>query len=160
MHRPTQLQDVPGVIQLAEATGLFPPEGLASLRGMLDEHFASPERGDGSFWVTDHDTADGVAGIAYCEPERMTDRTWNIQFIAIQPGCQRKGRGAALLAHVLDTLRQRQARIVLVDTSGQPSFDYVRSFYRSAGFTEEARIREFYQAGDDKVTFWKSLTSA
>lgn len=148
------------VIALAEATGLFPPEGLALLRGMLDEHLASPRRDDEAFWVTDHDAADGVVGVAYCEPERMTDRTWNIQFIAVHPARQRRGRGAALLAHVLDTLRQRQARVVLVDTSAQPSFDYVRSFYRGAGFSEEARIRDFYQAGEDKVTFWQSLASA
>lgn len=156
IYRPTQPQDVPGVIALAEATGLFPPEGLASLRAMLDAHFASHAHGNGAFWVSACD-GEEVVGVAYCEPERMTDRTWNIQFIAVHPSTQRTGRGSALLAHVLSLLRERAARVVLVDTSGQPSFEYVRSFYRKAGFVEEARIRDFYQAGDDKVTFWRAL---
>lgn len=146
------------VLALAQATGLFPPEGLASLQRMLEDHFSAESGDDAAFWVTEQDSTAGVVGIAYCEPERMTDRTWNIQFIAIHPTLQRKGRGAGLLSYVLSELERRQARVVLVDTSGKPSFDYVRLFYRSAGFSEEARVRDFYQAGDDKVTFWRRLT--
>ena len=155
MYRATRPGDLPDVIALAEATGLFPPEGLAALRAMLEQHLAGPVEADGAFWVTDDEG--GPVGVAYCEPERMTDRTWNLQFIAVHPTRQRAGRGAGLLRHVIHVLRERRGRILLVDTSGQPGFDHVRSFYRKAGFREEARVRDFYQAGDDKVTFWKAL---
>ena len=32
-----------------------------------------------------------------------------------------------------------------------------RHFYSTIGYVEEARVREFYGPGDDKVIFWKSL---
>jgi ribosomal protein S18 acetylase RimI-like enzyme len=41
-------------------------------------------------------------------------------------------------------LRQAGHRILLVDTSGTPEFERTREFYRSNGFEEQARIREFY----------------
>ncbi len=37
-------------------------------------------------------------------------------------------------------------------------FGYVRKFYADNGFQAEARIREFYAPGVDKVVFRKSLT--
>jgi N-acetylglutamate synthase-like GNAT family acetyltransferase len=48
------------------------------------------------FWVTDDEN--GAVGVAYCEPERMTDRTWNLQLIAIHPDRQGQGRGTQLLS--------------------------------------------------------------
>jgi ribosomal protein S18 acetylase RimI-like enzyme len=40
---------------------------------------------------------------------------------------------------------------------GIPAFERPRAFYRKNGYIEEARIREFYEAGADKVVFWKHL---
>ncbi|MGG6268636.1 hypothetical protein ACQ4M3_37730 [Leptolyngbya sp. AN03gr2] len=45
----------------------------------------------------------------------------------------------------------------LVETSGTDDFEYVRAFYRKNGYDEEARIREFYCAGADKIIFRKAL---
>jgi ribosomal protein S18 acetylase RimI-like enzyme len=48
---------------------------------------------------------------------------------------------------------------LLIETSGVDDFEAQRRFYRGLGYTEEARIRNFYGSGDDKVIFWKSLAS-
>ena len=45
-----------------------------------------------------------------------------------------------------------------METSGLASFESTRKFYRKCGYEEEARIREFYQAGEDKIVFRKLLT--
>jgi hypothetical protein len=49
-------------------------------------------------------------------------------------------------------------RIVIVDTSGTDAFAKTRRFYENAGYIEEARIRDFWSKGDDKVTYWKALS--
>ena len=65
--------------------------------------------------------------------------------------------GAALLAHVEAQLSAAGERILLVETSGLPEFARTRRFYAKLGYQEEARIREFYQAGEDKIVFRKAL---
>jgi hypothetical protein len=47
--------------------------------------------------------------------------------------------------------------MLLVETSRLPDFDHTRKFYIKCGYEEEARIRDFYATGDDKVVFHKVL---
>ena len=157
MIRSTTLDDVTSLIVLAEASGLFEPSQTEELAQMLDQHFNGETKSQ-DLWFTDDDN--GVVGVAYVAPERMTEGTWNLYWIAIHPERQRQGRGVALLRHVEQMLANRGERILLVETSSLESFKYVRSFYRKSGYDEEARIREFYKAGDDKIIFRKALVNS
>jgi ribosomal protein S18 acetylase RimI-like enzyme len=148
--------DTEALIALAESIELFSSDELEELRQMLVDSL-SQDGDTAPFWVTDDDG--GLVGLAYCEPERMTSGTWNLQLIAVRPTHQRQGRGGGLLSFVEQTLKDREARILLVETMGTPEFEYVRSFYRQHGYEEEARIRDFYAEGADKIIFRKSLSS-
>ena len=46
---------------------------------------------------------------------------------------------------------------VFVETSGLAEFARTCWFYAEIDYTHEARIREFYQEGEDKIVFWKAL---
>lgn len=153
MIRLTTPDDITDLMVLAEASGLFEPGQTEELAQILDQHF-NGETENQDLWFTDDDN--GIVGVAYVAPERMTEGTWNLYWIAIHPERQRQGRGVALLKRVEQVLASRGERILLVETSGLESFEYVRSFYRKSGYDEEARIREFYKAGDDKIIFRKA----
>ena len=155
MIRSTTPDDTIALIALADATGLFQPNQLESLGEMLSDYFGGNSADH--LWITDDDN--GAVGVAYCEMERMTDGTWNLQLIAIRPDCQRQGRGATLLRYVEQTLTVRGGRVLLVETSGLPDFERTRAFYRKCGYDEEARIRDFYKAGDDKIVYRKALSA-
>ncbi|MBG1262512.1 GNAT family N-acetyltransferase [Nostoc commune] len=164
MIRPTIPNDTTALIALADATGLFQPNQLEELGEMLSDYFGdindSHSLRDGKaerFWITDDDN--GAVGVAYCEMERMTDETWNLQLIAIRPDRQGQGRGATLLRYVEQTLMARGGRVLLVETSGTPDFERTRAFYHKCGYEEEARIRDFYQAGADKIVYRKVLSA-
>jgi ribosomal protein S18 acetylase RimI-like enzyme len=155
MIRPITPDDQAALMALAASLGLFAPDELEALEQMLVE--ALEASGDTlPFWITD-DEAGKLVGLVYCEPERMTEGTWTLQLIAVHPTHQKQGRGANLLLAVEQALAARGARILLVETMGTSEFEYVRSFYRKNGFDEEARIREFYAKGLDKVVFRKAL---
>jgi ribosomal protein S18 acetylase RimI-like enzyme len=87
----------------------------------------------------------------------MTEGTWNLLLVAVHPEQQGNGLGASLIREVEQELRDRDQMILLVETSGMPEFERTRGFYRRLDFAEEARIRDFYAPGDDKVVFWKRL---
>ena len=159
MIRLATSDDTAALIALAEATGLFQPDQLDEVSAMLTDYFVSHDNSD-RFWLTDAEENDGLLGIAYCEMERMTEGTWNLQLIGVRPDRQRQGRGAALLNHVEQRLAIGGGRILLVETSGLPDFDRTRAFYRKCGYGEEARIRDFYQTGDDKIVYRKVLAAS
>jgi ribosomal protein S18 acetylase RimI-like enzyme len=154
MIRPTTPEDATALLAVATASGLFEPSQTDELAQMLDQHFQATDSPD--CWLTDDD--DSPMGVAYAAPERMTEGTWNLYLIAVHPDRQRQGRGKALLAHVEQLLTARGERVLLVETSGTEDFEYVRKFYRHSGYEEEARIRDFYAEGVDKIVFRKQLS--
>lgn len=48
-------------------------------------------------------------------------------------------------------------RFLLVDTSGTAQYDRTRAFYVRCGYRQEARVRDYWTAGDDLVIFRKAL---
>jgi ribosomal protein S18 acetylase RimI-like enzyme len=151
MIRPATPDDTAALLAIAAAIG-FDPAELALLHQLLIDSFSDRSP---SFCLTDDDEHYDPVGVAYCEPERMTDQTWNLQLIAMHPDHQGQGRGGQLLRHVEATLKARGGRLLLVETLA--SFNQARAFYLKNGFEEEARIRDFYAAGDDKIVFRKVL---
>ncbi len=151
MIRPTIPDDTTALLAIAEAIG-FEPSECRVLSEMMADFFS----GNGEHvWLTDDD--DGPVGVAYCAPERMTNGTWNLLFIAIQPEYQGQGRGTVLIRHVEQLLKERNARLLLVETLA--SFDRTRAFYCKCGYSEEARIRDFYDIGADKIVYRKVLAA-
>lgn len=149
--RPTVEADVPRLKGVIEAVGLFPADMLDDMmRGFFED------AANGEFWLTGD--RDGPVAVAYCAPERMTSGTWNLLLIAVAPHLQSQGVGAAIMHRIETDLAERGERILLVETSGLAEFERTRAFYRDRlRFEEEARIRDFYAAGDDKVVFRKAL---
>ena len=158
--RPVARADVPAIKAVIDATGLFPAE-------LLDDMIAGYLNGQGGddVWLTVDGGPgaapghDGPLAVAYVAPERMTSGTWNLYLIAVHPANQGRGVGAALVRRVESALAARGARVLLVETSGLPAFERTRAFYRANGYDEEARIRAFYAAGEDKVVFRKALAA-
>jgi ribosomal protein S18 acetylase RimI-like enzyme len=148
--RPLVHADLPAIKAVIDANDLF-PSGM--LDGMTQDYLAAPDSPD--IWLTVD--LSGPVGVAYLAPERMTEGTWNLYLIAIDPGHQGRGHGSAVMRHVEAMLAARGQRILLVETSGLPAFAATRAFYLGNGYDAEGRIRDFYAAGDDKVIFRRAL---
>lgn len=146
--RPVVPGDMTALKSVIDACALFPGEMLDAMAAP----YLDGEAG-GDFWLT-VDVAGPVA-VAYCAQERMTQGTWNLLLIAVHPDNQGRRIGGALLREVEGTLSARGERVLLVETSGLPTFERTRDFYRKNGYGEEARIRDYYQDGEDKIVFRK-----
>ncbi|MEN9566391.1 MAG: hypothetical protein RLZZ69_1587 [Cyanobacteriota bacterium] len=144
--------DLPDLKAVIKANDLFPSD-------MLDEMISGyfNNESESEFWFTYEDRK--PVAIAYCAPERMTEGTWNLYLIAVHPDYQGQGLGTSILQYIEQMLAARGERILLVETSSLETFEGTREFYRQCGYDQEARIREFYQAGEDKIVFRKLLTA-
>jgi ribosomal protein S18 acetylase RimI-like enzyme len=150
--RPITRADLPGLAAVIDATALFPGE---MLEGMAAPHLAGDATPE--LWLTA--AGPEPLGLAYAAPERMTEGTWNLLLIAVHPQSQAMGIGTRLTREVEARLAAAGARLLLVETSGLPEFAPTRGFYARRGYAEEARIRDFYRAGEDKIIFRKALAA-
>jgi ribosomal protein S18 acetylase RimI-like enzyme len=85
----------------------------------------------------------------------FTRGSYDLYWIAVDPAAQGRGLGQALLAGVEAAVRSGGGTLLLVDTAGKPGYLRTRAFYTEAGYVEEARIRDYYAPGDDRITFAK-----
>lgn len=144
--------DIAALQLVVGATDLFPSDLLPA---MMAPYFADPDSDD--VWLACEDEGTAI-GFCYAVAEQLAEGAWNMRALGVLPSKQGGGRGSAIVTALETLLRKRGQRVLIVDTSGTDAFARTRAFYRQNGYAEEARIRDFWARGDDKVVFWKSLS--
>ena len=155
MIRPTIPADTPHLVALAGQTGVFKPHEIIALQEVLEDyHAVSAAEGHRSFTAE----RDGkVTGFVYFGPVAMTDNTWDLWWIAVDPSQQGKGLGAELLAFAEVEMTNAGGRLLTIDTSSLPNYHATRQFYLRNGYTLAATLPDYYADGDGKCIFWKKL---
>ena len=156
MILPTSPTDSPHLVALASRTGVFKPHELVALQEVLnDYHATNYDEGHRSFTAWQNDQP---VGFVYFGLVAMTDNTWDLWWIAVDPTVQGKGTGAKLLTFAEDEMRKAGGRILTLDTSSTPNYEPTRRFYLKNGYTLIATLPDYYADGDGKCIFWKRLT--
>ncbi|WP_233166606.1 GNAT family N-acetyltransferase [Archangium sp. Cb G35] len=114
-----------------------------------------PNNPDYKILVADRDGT--LVGYICYGPTPMTEGTYDLYWIASDPAVRGQGVGASLISGMEADLRRIQARIIRVETSATEAYGPTRGFYASMKYTEEARIRDFYKAGDDLIILTKRV---
>ncbi|WP_239015163.1 GNAT family N-acetyltransferase [Archangium violaceum] len=114
-----------------------------------------PNNRDYKILVADRDGK--LVGYICYGPTPMTEGTYDLYWIASDPTVRGQGVGASLVAGMEADLRRQQGRLIRVETSATEAYGPTRGFYASMKYMEEARIREFYKAGDDLIILTKRL---
>lgn len=155
--RPAAPADTPALIGLGIATEPFPPDEVDPLREMLDDFHAGRLGGEHRVEVWADDPAGGPVGVAYVAPNAMTDRTWDLLWIAVGPDRQGEGIGGELVRSTEAHVRGSGGRLLIVETSSLPRFGATHAFYGKHGYAEVARVADFYADGESKVIFAKRM---
>ena len=99
-----------------------------------------------------------LLGYACAGPTPATEGTFDLYWLAVDAAAQGKGIGTALVREVERELRDRGARMLLVETSSRPDYSNTRAFYARCGYSEAARITDFYAPADDRIMLTTRLT--
>jgi ribosomal protein S18 acetylase RimI-like enzyme len=88
----------------------------------------------------------------------LTDAVYDIYWIVVHPSSWNQGTGTSLLHQAEEEMRSRKARLLLIETSSRPAYEMARAFYGKHGYKEQARVLDYYAAGDHKLILSKTLT--
>jgi ribosomal protein S18 acetylase RimI-like enzyme len=149
--RPLSRADRQAVAKILEECGAFSPEEVGVALGLVDAGFA----GDPDYELLAAVCSDEVAGYACYGPSPFTQSSYDLYWIAVDPAVQGAGVGRALLAGVESRVAAAGGKLLLADTAAKPSYARTRAFYEAAGYAAEARIRDYYAPGDDRITYAK-----
>jgi ribosomal protein S18 acetylase RimI-like enzyme len=134
--------------------GVFTAAEVSCGMELIDTYLSEPDQKDYLLFSA-VDGEDEPIGYVCYGPTPLTDRVYDLYWIAVDPLKQGSGVGKALLSFVEDELRKERCRMLLIETSSQPKYKGTRAFYLRSGFREVSRIEDFYSVGDDKVTYAK-----
>lgn len=154
--RPLERTDVGPLRSILEATKVFRSEELEVAQDLMEFSLTNPVQEDYEIY-SDVDEKGRVLGYYCIGPTPMTEGTFDLYWIASDPAVHGQGVGTRLLRHCEELVRQKGGRLIVVETSSQPSYEPTRRFYLRRGYREEARIRAYYKAGDDLVIYTKNL---
>ena len=155
--RSMSAQDVPAVTRLLARIKGFSLEDQALALELVEAYLCDPQQGDYACIVASG-RDDTPAGYACYGPTPLTEATYDLYWIAVDPAAQGKGFGQRLLKYVEQDLVTRGGRMLLIETSSHETYGATIRFYERSGYELVARIKNFYRLGDAKLVFSKELT--
>lgn len=103
------------------------------------------------------DQGPALIGYACFGPIPATRSSYDLYWIAVDAGAQRRGIGRRLLRAAEQEIGRRGGTRVYVDTSSRGDYAPTRAFYSGQGYSCAAELPDFYAPGDGKVVFCKVL---
>jgi ribosomal protein S18 acetylase RimI-like enzyme len=158
--RGLERRDRSRIAEIIVAAGRFNDREIKTALELVDEALEGGEASGYFFVLLEHGNEQPrLKGYACYGPAPLTQGTYDLYWIVVDPSGQRKGFGRRLLEFVEHDAAKRGGRMLLIETSSQESYISAILFYRRSGYRQVARIKNFYRIGDDKLVFMKELAS-
>lgn len=146
--------DREAVRTIVASTGFFNPAEQAVAVELVDEYLARGEASGYRFLFAEDPCAESeVLGYTCYGPIAGTQSSFDLHWIAVYEGFRGAGIGRRLLDATLDAMRAEGGDRLYAETSSREQYRPTRDFYLRNGFTLEARLADFYTAGDDKLIY-------
>ncbi|MCA9263400.1 MAG: GNAT family N-acetyltransferase [Planctomycetales bacterium] len=147
--------DLGAVRAIVEATGFFREDEIDIAVELVECRLDKGPASGYDFLFAESDNL--VVGYACFGPIPCTLGSYDLYWIAVSPTCQRDGVGRRLLFEVESQVACAGGRCIYIETSGRPQYAPTREFYQTCGYAVAAVLPDFYDDGDDKVIWHKTL---
>jgi ribosomal protein S18 acetylase RimI-like enzyme len=134
---------------------MFRPDEIDVALEVFDDYCRAP--GQDYHALAAYLGPDELVGFALFGPTPCTVGTWDLYWIVVHPEAQGRGAGRGLLERAEAQMSEAGARMCAIETSSREDYGATRRFYLACGYEEVARIADFYDAGDDRVTYAKQF---
>ncbi len=154
--RPFQSGDLVPLVDIVEGTNVFRGEEIKVARELME--IVGRDKAQKDYVIATYvDDKNAVRGYYCVGPTPMTESTYDLYWIAVDPGAHGKGIGKQLLRHCEEYIRERGGKLVVAETSSQAKYEKTRLFYEHNHYTEASRIKDYYAPGDGLVVYIKYL---
>jgi GNAT superfamily N-acetyltransferase len=100
---------------------------------------------------------DVTAAYSCFGPITMSKTCFDLYWIATHNDFRGKGIGKKLIEETCNQARSMGCNIIIAETSGLEHYSPTRAFYVSNKFELEARLKDFYDTGDDKLFYTRRI---
>lgn len=151
--------DPSAIRRIVASTGFFRPDEIEVAVELADERLTKGAASGYHFVFLDLPDTPAPTTIGYScfGPIPCTVDSFDLYWIAVDQTHRGKGLGRRLILETEARIGAMGGRRVYIETSSQPLYAPTQGFYRASGYTEEARLRDFYTAGDDKIIYARHL---
>ena len=154
--RPILSRDRESLVTLLQRIDTFTLEEREVALELIDDSIKRPEQ-SGYQCIVAVDDGDACAGYLSYGRTPMTEATYDLYWVAVDPAHRGKGLGRKLCQAFEETVREAAGTLIRVETSSQEAYSGTLQFYLDAGYVEGGRLPGFYKPGDDLVILYKSL---
>ncbi len=137
-------------------TEMFTDEEIAVAVELMDEFLSKGEESGYEIYSAVAEN-DEVIGYICFGKRPLTLATFDIYWIAVKPSLHGGGIGKSLIKFAEQKIKEKGGKLILVETSSQEKYQKTRLFYKSCGYEEVARIKDFYKPNDDLIIFAKYI---
>ena len=149
-------KDKAGLLSLLIKTKAFTSKEIDVAMELIDIVLRDKNQKDYKIHCAVNDQ-DKLLGYICDGPSPMTEGTFDLYWIAVDPEFQDRGVGSHLMDFLEGEVMRMHGRIILADTSSIAQYEKTQKFYLKKGFQEVARIPDYYYPGNDRITFCKRL---
>jgi len=147
--------DTGHVRRISMASGYFRPDEVDVAVELVNEALV---KGDASgYHFIFADIGNQTAGYCCFGPIPCTIGSFDLYWIAVDNAVRRQGIGRIMLAQAEMLAVSRGGRQMYIETSSLPKYHDTHAFYISNGYKQVSELKNFYQDGDDKITYMKRL---
>jgi GNAT superfamily N-acetyltransferase len=154
--RPIIAHDKEKLFYLIRQRGTFNEKEIEVATEVIEDTLAFPEKKEYYTFCAVGDKGD-IAGFICFGPIPMTDRCYDLYWIAVDEKLSRNGIGKKLLEAMENFVLNEKARRIYIDTSSTAAYKAARTFYEHHGFRLVTVLQGFYRLGDDKIIFMKEV---
>jgi ribosomal protein S18 acetylase RimI-like enzyme len=154
--RSMQPKDRAVIYEILQQTDMFTIPEINVAMELIDIYLFNEDQQDYIIYVATTDQNE-VAGYVCFGPTPATEGTYDLYWIAVSPDLQMKGVGKQLLAFTEQEISRLRGRMIVIETSSQQKYTPTQQFYLKNNYHMEARIKDFYRSGDDRLIFTKRL---
>lgn len=151
--------DLDGIRKIVSESGFFSEEEVSVAVELAQDRLNQGGMSDYEFIFVEEDGGSGEELLGYSCFGRisLTNGSYDLYWIAVSAKLRGQGIGKKILDESEKAILKSGGKRIYIETSSRKLYQPTQGFYTHCGYNEEARLKNFYDIGDSKIIYSKSL---